>query len=672
MLVRPRGGNDQLAEPLERADCRVTTAECATTAVAKLSTDERGFDCLVSEYDLPGDDGLSLYDAVRDVDPTVPFVLVTDRDEEITSEAFDVGVDRVLYKNGSNPEESLTAAVSELAASTDRLGPQQDITGHEPEPEEIVRAIEDAPIGISLSDPSLPDNPLVYVNRAWEELTGYEEETVLGRNPRLLQGPDTDDEAIEKLANGIRDGEPTTVEIRNYRRDGTPFWNELTIAPIGNEGDDATADDEYAHYVGFQNDVSDRKAAEELAEERSERLSAERAALSRILGRVNGLVNEITRILVEERDRTMIAQRLCDEITDERGYTAGWIGTVTRADTGNGSEPVHSLRLTARAGVPDEVPAEPTLAELPNAVRECVETNDVAGCAVEDCDATQLGPASFGARRMAVVPLVYGRQRYGLLGVYADGAEALDHRERSLFESIGQMIASRLNALERTRILTADRVIEVEVEVRDESFPLSRAAEALGSEIEYVGLTTGPEQRTCELFLTTDGGVDVEDLTALSLVEDTRTIAEGDDEHTFAITVSSSSPFADLAEYGVSVDGITATPGRAVLTLELPPDQEVRSVLEILDGLYDQTALQSRHEHDRQRETSLEFASEVDAKLTERQHAALEAAHMNGYFEWPRPTDGSEIADTMGITRQTFHQHLRAAERKLVDAYLEC
>jgi len=60
----------------------------------------------------------------------------------------------------------------------------------------------------------------------------------------------------------------------------------------------------------------------------------------------------------------------------------------------------------------------------------------------------------------------------------------------------------------------------------------------------------------------------------------------------------------------------------------------------------------------------------LEERLTDRQRAALEAAQLNGYFEWPRPTDGAEIAETMGITRQTFHQHLRAAERKLVETYV--
>jgi predicted DNA binding protein len=108
-----------------------------------------------------------------------------------------------------------------------------------------------------------------------------------------------------------------------------------------------------------------------------------------------------------------------------------------------------------------------------------------------------------------------------------------------------------------------------------------------------------------------------------------------------------------------------------VLTVETPPERDVRSLLELLEDHYDSVDLRARTRCDRHTRQLNEFTAEVDERLTDRQQEALEAAALNGYFEWPRPVDGAEIAETMDITRQTFHQHLRAAQRKLVDTYVD-
>ena len=150
-----------------------------------------------------------------------------------------------------------------------------------------------------------------------------------------------------------------------------------------------------------------------------------------------------------------------------------------------------------------------------------------------------------------------------------------------------------------------------------------------------------------------------------------RSVSETDDDFTFSVTATESPPFTRLAEHGGVIVEATAEPTSASLTIEAPPEQDVRSMLDVLRAEYDGVELRSRVERESRDRTLTEFASEVDDRLTERQRSALKTAELNGYFEWPRPVDGSEIAERMGITRQTFHQHLRAAERKLVEAYVD-
>jgi len=103
-----------------------------------------------------------------------------------------------------------------------------------------------------LTDPRQPHNPIVFCNPAFEQLTGYSREETLGRNCRFLQGEGTDAGDVEMLRQAILQVRPVHLTIRNYRRDGTPFWNELTVAPVRDESGAVT------QFVGVQTDVTER------------------------------------------------------------------------------------------------------------------------------------------------------------------------------------------------------------------------------------------------------------------------------------------------------------------------------------------------------------------------------------------------------------------------------
>lgn len=131
------------------------------------------------------------------------------------------------------------------------------------------RALAASSVGIVIADARLPDMPLIYVNPAFEQITGYSASEVLGYNCRFLQGKKTDRSQVDLLRVAIDTGEHCTVILLNYRKDGTPFWNELTISPIYDETDQLT------HFIGVQSDVSDRVRAEkalQLEKAKSERL----------------------------------------------------------------------------------------------------------------------------------------------------------------------------------------------------------------------------------------------------------------------------------------------------------------------------------------------------------------------------------------------------------------
>ncbi|GAA0310312.1 PAS domain S-box protein [Halarchaeum salinum] len=158
-------------------------------------------------------------------------------------------------------------------------------------------AIEAAPVGIAISDADRADNPLVYVNERFEELTGYAESEIVGRNCRFLQGEKTDEAAVAELRAAIDAAEPVTVELRNYRKDGTEFWNRVDIAPIRNDVGDVT------HFVGFQQDVTERRKRE--------------ADLEAVAAHLEALFDnspDMIEVLDTTGKRLRVNQRLCDEL----------------------------------------------------------------------------------------------------------------------------------------------------------------------------------------------------------------------------------------------------------------------------------------------------------------------------------------------------------------------
>ena len=352
------------AEFLEREldDATITTLTDPTAAVTALS--DGGYDCVVSDFDMPRIDGLELLERVRDAGVEIPFVLFTGKgSEEIASRAISAGVDEYLQKGGpeeypvlANNIENLVekhwaeqqvrqgflaiesaqegigiidedgvyqyvneayAAVygrdrdeligehwdvlyadSEATRFHDQILPELEDRGvwrgvatgitkdGNPVPERLVltqmddgghvcivqeidddgaegelalkaRALDEAPTGVVLTDPDQPDNPIVYANDRFLEITGYDRSAVMGRNCRFLQGEHTDEAQIDRIRTALEREEPITVDIRNYRADGAQFWNRLRITPIHDD------DGEVALYAGFQEDVTRSRARQE-------------------------------------------------------------------------------------------------------------------------------------------------------------------------------------------------------------------------------------------------------------------------------------------------------------------------------------------------------------------------------------------------------------------------
>ena len=119
------------------------------------------------------------------------------------------------------------------------------------------RLVENSPEGIVICDASVPDHPVVFANAAFSQMCGYPVAALMGTNLRILQGTDRDQEGRVRLAEALQKGSPARVLIRNYRPDGSLFWNECLVQPVrGTKG-------QLTHFVGYHRDASERlKSAE--------------------------------------------------------------------------------------------------------------------------------------------------------------------------------------------------------------------------------------------------------------------------------------------------------------------------------------------------------------------------------------------------------------------------
>jgi PAS domain S-box-containing protein len=167
---------------------------------------------------------------------------------------------RIERADGTTVPVEISISRLELAGETYVQGIVRDVSERRERQEELRlknRAVDEAPVGITIAE-ATGDEPLVFANERFQALTGYDWPELAGTNCRRLQGPGTEAEPVAAIRAALEAERPVQEELLNYRADGTPFWNELLIAPVPDD------DGETTHYVGFQRDITERKRKERL------------------------------------------------------------------------------------------------------------------------------------------------------------------------------------------------------------------------------------------------------------------------------------------------------------------------------------------------------------------------------------------------------------------------
>jgi PAS domain S-box-containing protein len=194
----------------------------------------------------------------------------------------------------------------------------------------LVASIEASPIATVLTNPRLPDNPLIAVNAAFCALTGYAASEIIGRNCRFLAGPETEPWQTEAVREAIRTRQPRLAELLNYRKDGTPFRNALLIAPVLDD------DGEAAWFLGSQVEVGHGT---------SEPLALRQRRAARLVQDLSPRQHDVLREIAKGSRNKQIAWRLKlseKTVKMHRGLLLQKLGVRTTAD---------AIRVAVEAGL---------------------------------------------------------------------------------------------------------------------------------------------------------------------------------------------------------------------------------------------------------------------------------------------------------------------------------
>jgi PAS domain S-box-containing protein len=399
-------------------------------------------------------------------------------------------------------------------------------------------------------------------------------------------------------------------------------------------------------------------------EEQRERLAA--------LNSLYEVVQGVSEAVIERSSREEIEQATCELLAASASYTFAWIAEVDPT--------TQSISPRVESGVEGyleeiELSADPEevvgLGPAGRAVRrmETQTSTDV----FEDptFEPWREAAETYGYRSFAAIPIIHNGALYGLLGLCSDRVGGFAEEERAVIDRLGEIIGHGIAAIQRQRAMQSDEVVEVELRIRDffDTYDVSTG----DGRITIDRIVTINENT--QLIYGTATPEAIQTLTQLTeAVDHWNSLSFGeqaDGPVDFEIGATRSPLVSTVTSYGGTVESAHIEHADCLLTIQLPPGVDVRRVLEGVEQHYPNVEPLARRQVHRQDDDTRQLTRTLLEDLTDRQRTALETAYYGGFYEWPRESTGEELADQLDISAATFSQHLREAQRKLLETVFQ-
>ena len=529
------------------------------------------------------------------------------------------------------------------SADTGPIGRPRDGTTTPSLPSDVLERVDDPVYALDAAC------RLTYANEAAHDLFGFEGGALEGgedvrerdRSPNDGSGGSPFDGAHERA---LERGQPVTVEEFH---EPTDSWLEARVHPSE---------------TGVTVHV---REGSERVDRQHERLSA--------LDHVNTVVREINTAIVDGSTREELERITCRALADSPSYEFAFVAEASATS--------EEISNRVEAGVDGYVDAIPLSTDEDDpagrgpagrAIR--TQTIQVSNDVFNDPDFEpwREDAREHGYRSAAAIPIVHDSSLYGILGVTSARTNAFTNQERDVLEQLGETLGHAIAALERRRVLLGESVLEIEL-VIDDATAMFDGPTMEGRSVLFDRVVRVSDEEFLE-YGTTDRETypAVEELVdCVPHWKDVTVLDESGERVTFELQISSPPMFSVVDAHDGYVDAAAIHDGDYTTTLHLPPGTDVRAVLEEIREVYPPVRTLARRQRSFGRASIDRLSERLMEKLTPRQQTALETAYATGYFEWPRTSSGEDVAETLDVTPATFHEHLRTAQRKLLESVLD-
>ena len=430
---------------------------------------------------------------------------------------------------------------------------------------------------------------------------------------------------------------------------------------------EAVLDDREVRDPAALDELTDR--VRELRAERESEIRERERQLERTR-RINGLLREVDRGLVDANTRADIVETVCDSFVTSP-YDGAW---VARYDGAVGSVECEAAgeSVASPFGRADDPDGDGRAVDPETVVLRAIDTRAPSTAAVGPSAAAAVladpDPAD-ADRTLVAVPIDYRETVYGALAVYVRGD--VTDEEVSMLEEVGETVGNGINGAESKRLLYGDNAVELEFEHTDTGDVLVYLSREFGSTVRLEGITPADGGVvTCFLVVEdADPEAVLGSVAALDAVASARLVSEEADGTLFELGLTDAAAVVTLVELGAKVESFVATGGEGRLVIRAPAGSDLRTFTLGVQSPFPDVSVVAKREIDNEVQSTSSFRRQLEEKLTDRQRDVMETALASGYFEWPRGSTAEEVASSLGIAAPTFHEHLRAGERKLIESF---